>query len=92
VYYYIDWGDGTTSDWLGPYKTGVEATTTHSWSEEGTYTVKIKAKDVPGDESDWGTMEIVMPFDYQFSFHTFLEHLFETFPHLFPVLRSLFGY
>lgn len=92
VYYYVDWGDGTTSDWLGPFKSGVEATTTHSWSEEGTYTVKIKAKDVVGDESDWGTMEVVMPFDYRFSFQTFLENLFDMFPHLFPVIRSLFGY
>jgi hypothetical protein len=92
VYYYVDWGDNTTSEWIGPYNSGAVATTTHSWSEQGTYTVKVKAKDVPGDESDWGTMDIVMPFDYRFSFQTFLEHIFEMFPHMFPILRHLLGY
>jgi hypothetical protein len=92
VYYYVDWGDNTTSGWIGPFNSGAEATTTHSWSEQGTYTVKVKAKDVPGDESEWGTMDVIMPFDYRFSFQTFLQHLFEMFPHMFPILRHLTGY
>lgn len=92
VYYFIDWGDGTTTEWIGPFTSGTQATTTHSWSEEGTYTVKVKAKDIAGDESDWGTMDVVMPFNYRFSLQTFLENLFEMFPRLFPVLRHLLGY
>lgn len=92
VYYYIDWGDNTTSGWLGPYHSGVTATTTHSFSQDGTYQIKIKAKDVQGDESDWGTMDIVMPFEYRFSFSGFIQHLLETFPHMFPILRHLMGY
>ncbi|HWR63773.1 MAG TPA: C25 family cysteine peptidase [Candidatus Thermoplasmatota archaeon] len=91
VYYYIDWGDSTTTEWIGPFNSGAEATTTHRWSEQGTYTVKVKAKDIAGDESDWGTMEIAMPFEYRFSFQTFLQHLFEMFPHMFPILRQLIG-
>ncbi len=92
VYYFIDWGDGTTTEWIGPFTSGVQATTTHSWSEEGTFTVKVKAKDVAGDESDWGTMDVVMPYDYRFSVQTFLANLFEMFPRMFPVLRHLLGY
>ncbi len=92
VYYFIDWGDGTTTDWIGPYNSGAEASTTHSWNEQGSYTVKIKAKDIVGDDSDWGTMDITMPFEYRFSLQTFLNHLFEMFPHMFPVLRHLVGY
>lgn len=92
VYYYVDWGDNTTSGWIGPFNSGAEATTTHSWSKQGAYPIKVKAKDVPGDESDWGTMDVVMPFDYHFSFQTFLQHLFEMFPHMFPILRLLSGY
>ncbi len=92
VYYFIDWGDNTTTDWIGPYNSGAEATTTHTWSEQGTFTVKVKAKDVPGDESDWGTLDIVMPKDYRFSLQMFLQHLFERFPNLFPILRYLMGY
>jgi Peptidase family C25/Propeptide_C25/PKD domain len=92
VFYFIDWGDGTTTDWLGPFNSGAEASTTHSWSEKGTWSVKIKAKDAVGDESDWGTMDITMPFEYRFSFQVFLDHLFERFPNIFPVLRHLMGY
>lgn len=92
VYYFIDWGDGTTTEWIGPFTSGTQATTTHIWSEEGTFTVKVKAKDVAGDESDWGTMDVVMPYDYRFSLQTFLENLFDTFPRMFPVLRHLLGY
>jgi hypothetical protein len=92
VYYYVDWGDNTTSGWIGPFNSRVEATTTHTWNEQGTYNVKVKAKDVPGDESEWGTMDVVMPFDYRFSFQTFLQHIFEMFPHMFPILRHLTGY
>jgi hypothetical protein len=58
VFYYIDWGDNTTSGWIGPHASGVQATITHSWSQQGTWTIKFKAKDVLGDESDWGTMAI----------------------------------
>jgi hypothetical protein len=65
VSYFIDWGDNTTSDWIGPYVSGAQATITHSWSEQGTFTVKVKAKDQPGDESDWGILQIVMPFELQ---------------------------
>ncbi|GAH68460.1 unnamed protein product, partial [marine sediment metagenome] len=60
VYYYIDWGDNTHEDWFGSYNSGEEATTVHSW-EEGTYIVKIKAKDVYGAESDWGYLDVTMP-------------------------------
>ena len=48
-----DWGDGTISDWLGPYGSGEECCTTHSWAEEGIYSVRVKAKDVYGAESEW---------------------------------------
>jgi len=92
VYYYIDWGDDSNSGWIGPYSSGMEATTTHTWSSQGTYTVKIKAKDVLGDESDWGTLEVTMPKTYIFSFKIMLQQLFERFPHLFPLLRYFIGH
>ncbi len=92
VFYFVDWGDNTTSGWIGPSNSGTEVTTTHSWSEQGTFTVKVKAKDIQGDESDWGTLQIVMPMEYKFSFNVFLQHLFERFPHMFPILRQIMGY
>jgi len=92
VYFYVDWGDNTTRGWIGPYNSGVQVTTTHSWSQQGTYTVKVKAKDILGDESDWGSIDIVMPTEYKFSFSGFIQHLLEMFPHMFPILRQLMGY
>jgi hypothetical protein len=71
VSYFIDWGDNTTSGWFGPYASGVQATITHSWSEQGTYTVKVKAKDLLGDESDWGILQIVVPCELQGSQQSF---------------------
>jgi hypothetical protein len=65
VYYFVDWGDGTTSGWLGPHQSGVQASASHSWSQQGTYVIKVKAKDIVGDESGWGTLDVVMPLDLQ---------------------------
>jgi hypothetical protein len=88
VYYYIDWVDGTNSGWLGPYNSGQQASTTHSWSTQGTYNVKIKAKDTPGEESDWATLQVVMPRNRMIQ-NSFLLGLLERFPHAFPILRHL---
>jgi aminopeptidase YwaD len=92
VYFMIDWGDGQMTDWIGPYASGAIAAVNHKWNETGTYTIQAKAKDTHGVESDWGTMSVKMPVDYSYSLQGFLRHLFETFPHLFPILRHYLGY
>lgn len=61
IYYYIDWGDGTVEEWIGPYVSGQQLNINHQWLEEGTYTIKAKAKDVYDAESEWGYLEIEMP-------------------------------
>ena len=53
VYYMWNWGDGTFSDWLGPYNSGETIEAEHTWTEEGDFDVKVKAKDVYGSESGW---------------------------------------
>ncbi len=53
VYYLIDWGDGTSSGLIGPYESGEEATTTHTWTSAGYYDIKAKAQDVYKAYSDW---------------------------------------
>jgi C1A family cysteine protease len=92
VSYYIDWGDGTNSGWIGPYTSGELITQSHIWSNKGDYTIKAKAKDVYGNESSWGTLKVTMPRSYDIPFHLFLERFFERFPHIFPILRHLLGY
>lgn len=58
VSYYIDWDDGNTEDWSDLQLSGTTYTMSHTWAEEGTYTIMAKAKDIFGDESDWGTFTI----------------------------------
>jgi len=92
IWYFIDWGDNSTSGWLGPYVSGFQIHVQHSWAEGGNFTVKAKAKDTFSAESEWGYMNIVMPSVYIFSFNLLLKQLFEKYPHIFPVLRHLLGY
>jgi hypothetical protein len=59
IFYYVDWGDGTSDNWLGPYKSGEEAIATHSWEHEGTFNVISKAKDIYNEEGNWSEPFIV---------------------------------
>jgi hypothetical protein len=92
VSYYIEWGDNTTSGWLGPHASGTTITQSHSWAKKGTYTIKAKAKDIYGNESGWGTLTITMPLSYEPPQYQFFQWLFHRFPHAFPMLRWLLGY
>jgi len=56
VYYQWDWGDGNTSSWLGPYAFGEHAETDHQWQENGSYDIKVRAKDIYEKESDWSSV------------------------------------
>ncbi|MCX6670917.1 MAG: hypothetical protein NTX92_03220, partial [Euryarchaeota archaeon] len=58
-YYYFEWGDGTNSGWLGPYTQGQQIPAQKSWSATGTYTVRVKAKDINQAQSEWSTPLIV---------------------------------
>jgi|GEM_PF-3433931 len=45
IYFLFDWGDGNTSDWLGPYISGETCTANHSWNQDGSYVVTVQSKD-----------------------------------------------
>jgi hypothetical protein len=62
IFYWFDWDDGTNSGWIGPNESGEECSTTHSWSKQGDYEVKVRAKDVNGIISDWSDpLSVTMP-------------------------------
>ncbi|UCF50427.1 MAG: right-handed parallel beta-helix repeat-containing protein [Thermoplasmatales archaeon] len=61
VFYYIDWGDGSYEEWLGPFSSDTWQSASHTWAERGEYTVKIKAKDITGLESGWSEHPINIP-------------------------------
>jgi hypothetical protein len=62
VYYMFDWADGTDSGWIGPYYSGDTCQVSHIWNTRGSYSVKVKAKDVHNAESVWSDpLSITMP-------------------------------
>ena len=61
IFYKWNWSDGSETDWLGPFSSGEEQYASHSWNENGAYVIKVKAKDINGHESSWGSLNVVMP-------------------------------
>ena len=57
-YFLIDWADGNTSGWFGPYDSGENVKVSHAWSTVGTYLIEVKAKDLFGEESNTAVWKI----------------------------------
>ncbi len=53
IFYMFDWGDGTFSEWLGPYNSGESVTASHAWPAVGDYEIKVRAKDIDGGAGYW---------------------------------------
>ena len=95
--YQWDWGDDTTSEWLGPYNSGLTVSASHTWEERGSYAIKVRAKDPDGLISDWSDLlPISMPYNRNSNslFIQILEKLMGRFPLLeyflsLPVLDDL---
>ncbi|UCB58446.1 MAG: PQQ-binding-like beta-propeller repeat protein, partial [Thermoplasmatales archaeon] len=85
IYYFIEWGDDTTSGWLGWYNSGEEITVSHTWSEPGTYNIKAKVKDYLDVESDWSTFKVSMP-KHRMT-NSFLIKFKEDYFHIFQLVK-----
>ena len=59
VSYFVDWGDGTTSGWTMDYAPNVEIFLWHKWESQGIFSIRVKARDSVGAESDWSEPLIV---------------------------------
>ena len=79
VYYFIDWGDNTQSDWFGPFQSGMIIELFHQWNASGNYLIKAKAKDIYDQESDWGTLKVSVPKTRISLFNILLEKFFTFF-------------
>ncbi|UCD12994.1 MAG: hypothetical protein JSW60_05355 [Thermoplasmatales archaeon] len=93
VYYWFDWGDNTSSSWVGPYVSGAPGNASHTWTLQGSYNIQVKSKDVYGMESIWSDpLSVTMPKNKAFNFNfDLLDWLFERFPNAFPILKYLLG-
>ena len=64
IYFMFDWGDTSNSGWIGPYNSGEQVNSSHSWTRKGNFNVKVKAKDIHGHQSDWSDpLSVTMPTD-----------------------------
>jgi hypothetical protein len=88
IYYFVEWGDSTNSGWKGPYPGDDPMILSHTWYEEGTYTIRAKAKDDYGIESDWGYLDVTMPKN-KIKYNTLFLRLIDRYPNAFPILRYI---
>ena len=60
--YIIDWDDNSGIETIGgSFTSEGEITVGHTWFEKGTYTLRAKAKDIYGAESEFGTLTVTIP-------------------------------
>jgi hypothetical protein len=86
VYYKWDWAD-EYSDWIGPYESGETIYSTHTWANQGIYRIRVKAKDVNNNESEWSDpLVVTMPRNHEI-FHSIFEQIIQHF----LLLRTIIG-
>jgi len=90
ISYLFDWDDGSDSGWTDPIPSGETVYETHTWTEQGNYQVRVKARDTPGfEESEWSEpLSVSMPRSKQSTFFMrFLEKVIDCFPVLAQLLN-----
>jgi outer membrane protein assembly factor BamB len=60
IEYFVDWGDGTDTGWIGPYQSGKQIPLNHVWKEIGDYTIRVITKDLYGIQSHWSEQTIIV--------------------------------
>jgi len=89
-----DWdGDDTVDEWdnnnSNYYLSGTPISTSHAWPTDGTYNIKVKAKDIYGEESEWSDpLSITMPKNKGLYF-ILLDCLERFFPQIYLLFSNL---
>jgi len=89
VYFYVEWGDGTYNDWMGPYESGETVTIAHQWQGFGKFIIKARAKDTENLWGTWGYFSVNNPRSNEF-YNSFFLSLLDSFPlltRLLPLFR-----
>jgi hypothetical protein len=87
VYYDIFWGNAGSGD-VGPFPSGEEQVFQHTWTKNGKYTIKVKAKDKTSDWSECAEFDIRIGRARSID-NPLLDRIFEKYPNLFPIFRAL---
>ena len=85
IKYYIDWRDGNT-EWTSYFNSGETCEVSHTWSREGTYTIRAKASDGQ-TESEWGTLTVTMPKE-----RTTTQNVLGKILNMFPMLNKILSF
>jgi len=91
IYYKMNYGDGTESEWIGPVDSGDIVEFKNSW-DIGNYSLKVKAKDSKGAESDWSDIlqiSVSTKKTKQVISDPIFYRLQNTFPQLLQILQRL---
>jgi len=64
IYLLWDWGDGTSSGWLGPYgpyypREPPTVSESNGWEQGGEFSIRVKAKNSQQIESDWSEPHVI---------------------------------
>ena len=93
IYLWVEWGDGSFYEWIGPYASGEEVTLAHRWpfSRGRDFTIRVKAKDSENLWGPWGEFDVsLFPRNKEAYISLFLWFL-ERFP-LLERLINIFGW
>ena len=90
IWFYIDWGDGSIEEWIGPYKSDEEVIVSHTWNSEGLKSIEAMAKDDQGEQSDISTKSIDIQ-KARYSNNQLLLRFLERYSKIFPILEKLLG-
>jgi hypothetical protein len=91
VYYYVDWGDGSNTGWIGPFTSGEEISVNHTWAKKGTFKISARAKDVYNLITNWATLEVTIPRIRSYE-NILIKILFERFPRIIQILGFLLNF
>jgi len=59
TYLSVDWGDGTSTGWIGPFSSNEEVNIGHTWFTNNSYDIKARVRD-NFDVSNWSNYLIAM--------------------------------
>lgn len=90
LHYNFSWGDGTYSDWIGPYNSKDTVTLSHTWSTKGTFNIMVKAKDRNGAVSEWSEpLNVSVRKNIVLNINSLILQSFQSHPHLFAILKQI---
>ena len=78
----FDWGDGTSSGWLGTFESGEEICDNHTWNDRGNYIITVTLRDDYG-ATVTATLEISIPRARTYCLR---------FADMFPILQRILNY